>query len=190
MLKPLLLASTATIFQLVLVSTNTLGIAPTATANTFTASHQQEAVSSTESLSTLISKSDKSAHINSQQQSDVKGIHRTLTQFYRGLNEYDVDRMARVAMPASEQEKSFLRTQFSKFRSARVRVSVEVKNIELLSLSDRQATVNIEQFITTRAPQGLYTNTYTASVVLVKDRGQWKVGGSGAAMQSLDRGRK
>ncbi len=183
MLKPLLFAKTATIFRLV-VPIWAISAATVVTATP--ASHYRDALS-TEVASTQIAKEDNSGQISARQQSDVQSIHKTLTQFYRGLNEYNIDRMAAVAVSASNRDKAFLRSQFARFKAAGISVIVEVKNIELVSLSDRDAIVKIEQLITAKSSQGTANYQQVASVTLIKDGDRWKVGGSSSAAQALER---
>jgi hypothetical protein len=179
MLKYLPITVTTAIVNLVLVSTTTVQIANAALAP----------VTSTPSIDRgqLIAKGEKSAHISAQQQSDVQSIHQTLTQFYRGLNEYSVDRMARAAVPASAHEKEYLQRLFNRLRSARVDVSVEIKNIELVSLSAHNALVKIDQIVTAKGPERSGIVQQSSSIALVKYRGQWKVADGDTVTKSLNR---
>jgi hypothetical protein len=181
MLKYLIVTATTTIVNLVLVSTQTVQIVNAAIVAA------PSNLPSTEGQ--LIAKGEKSAHINAQQQSDVKGIYATLTQFYRGFNECDVDKMARVAVPATAGEKNYLRSMFNKIKSSNVDMSIEVKSIDLVALSDRRAVVNISQLTKFRGPQGAASLQQSAALSLVKSNGQWKVSDSSTMMQSATRDR-
>jgi hypothetical protein len=165
MLKPLLLATT-TIVQLAIVSTSTLQIAHATIIVTPSSTH----------LDRSIANGDRTNHINAQQQSDVNGIHATLTQFYGGMNEYNVDRMARVATPTTEDKKQAMRQSFARAKAAGMDISFQIKNIELVSLSDRQATVKIEQLVTGKKDGNTKSDLQAVSITLVKYRGSWKVG--------------
>jgi hypothetical protein len=87
MSKYLFVTAATALINLVLVTTNTIQIANAAMDSSFSLT--------VTSQDKLIVKGEKPTHLNAQQQSDVKSIHRTLTEFYRGLNEYNVERMAR-----------------------------------------------------------------------------------------------
>ena len=138
----------------------------------------------------LIAKDEeKPAHINASQQSDVRGIHQTLTQFYRGLNEGSVDRMARVSVSASVSEKEYLRNVFTRLKSAHVDISVEIQNIELISLSAKNALVKIDQLVTARSTQRSGSVQQSSSVTLIKDRGQWKISDGSTVIKSVNQDR-
>ncbi len=177
MLKYLLVTGTTAVVNLALVST---------TSQIANAALAAVSPSPANPAQLLIAKGEKSAHISAQQQSDVKSIHETLTQFYRGLNEYSVDQMARVAVPASATEKEYLRRLFVRLRSAHVDVSVEIKNIELISLSAHNALVKIDQVVTAKGPEKSGMVQQSSSIVLIKYRGQWKVGDGDTVMKSLN----
>jgi hypothetical protein len=181
MLKYLIVTATTTIVNLVLVSTNTVQIA-----NAAIVSAPSNLPSS---QGQLIAKGERSTHINAQQQSDVREIHTTLTQFYRGFNQLDVDKMARVATPATTAEKNYLRSIFNKIKTANVDMSIEVKNIELVSLSDRTAVVSIEQLTKFRGPKGAASIKQSSSLSLVKSNGRWIVSDSSTIINSADRER-
>ncbi|WP_373544666.1 hypothetical protein [Chamaesiphon sp.] len=138
----------------------------------------------------LITKDLKPLHINTQQQqSDVKSIHEVLTQYYRGFNEYSIERMERVSMSVTAAEKKYLQGLFSKLKSARVDMSVEVKNIELVSLSANNAVVNVEQVMKGRGLQKSMISQQSASIGLLKYRGKWKISDGNTVINSLERGR-
>jgi hypothetical protein len=181
MFKYLFVTAATAIVNLVLVATNHVQIA--------NASGELGASIEPNGQEKLIVKDEKSASLNSIQQSDLKSIHRTLTEFYRGLNEHNVDRMARVAVIASDSEKEYLRRTFARLKSAGVDMSVEVQNIELVSLSSNNALVQITQVMKARGGQRVVKSQQSASITLVKYRGRWRVGDTDTVMQSLDRER-
>jgi excinuclease UvrABC nuclease subunit len=181
MLKYLPITALAAIVNLVLVATNSSQIASAQIAPTRSISadrHQK-----------LITKDEIPTHINSQQKSDIKGIHRALTQYYRGFNEYSIERMERATVPGSITEAGYLRDFFSRLRSAGVAVSVEVENIELVSLSENNALVNIDQVMKMRGSQRSATSKQAATIALVKYRGQWRISDGNTVIKSLDRDR-
>ncbi len=176
MLKYLSIATTTALVNLVLVSTNTVQIANATTVSI--------PVTSSNSQVQLIAKGDNSAHINAQQQSDIKNIRQTLTQFYRGLNEYNIERMARVAVPGSDKDKEYLRGVFAKLKAYHVDMSIEVENIELVSLSATNALVKVNQVMKAQGPGKSMVSKNSSSLALVKYRGQWKI----SDMKSINQG--
>jgi hypothetical protein len=137
----------------------------------------------------LIVKGEKPTHLNSQQQSDVKSIHRTLTEFYRGLNEYNVDRMARVAIVTSNNEKAYMQRMFDRLKSYNVDMSIEVQDIELVSLSDRNALVKVTQLMRARGSGRAISSQQSSSFALVKYQGRWRVSDSDTVMKSMSQDR-
>jgi hypothetical protein len=137
----------------------------------------------------LITKDDKPVSYNAAQQADIKSIHKTLTEFYRGLNEHNVDRMARVSVMASDSDKEYLRRTFARLKSSGIDMSIEVQDIELVSLSGNNARVEISQLMKARGAQQAIKSQQSTSIVLVKSRGRWKVSDGDTVMQSLDRDR-
>ena len=181
MLKYLFITGTTVIANLALVITTPTQIATAIDIVTPVGSNSQDK---------LITKDLKPLSINTtQQQSDVKSIHEVLTQYYRGFNEYSIERMERVSMSVTPAEKKYLQGLFSKLKSARVDMSVEVKNIELVALSANNAVVNVEQVMKGRGIQKSLTSQQSASIVLLKYRGKWKISDGKTVINSLERGR-
>jgi hypothetical protein len=182
MLKYLPIVAATAIINLVLVSTNFPQIASAQTVSIQSMSSQTQ--------DKLIAKDEEQpAHINANQQSDVQGIHKTLTQFYRGLNEGSVDRMARVSVSTSASEKEYLRSVFARLKSSRVDVSVEIQNIELMSLSANNALVKIDQLVTAKGAQRSGSVQQSSSVALIKNHGQWKISDGNTVIKSVNRDR-
>jgi hypothetical protein len=169
-------AATALI-NLVLVTTNTIQIANAAPDPGFSLI--------VNSQDKLIVKGEKPAHLNAQQQSDVKGIHRTLTEFYRGLNEYNVDRMARVAITTSNDEKVYTQRMFDRLKSYRIDVSVEVQDIELISLSDHNALVKVTQLVKARGSGRAMNSQQSSSLSLIKQQGRWRISDGKTFIQTM-----
>jgi hypothetical protein len=168
MLKYLPIATTTAIVNLALVLTNPVQIvnAETVAIGSTAPSNQEK----------LIAKDIKPTPVNArQQQSDVRSIHRTLTEFYRGFNEYNVHRMERVAIPGSPEDHEKLRIVFAGIKSNRVNLSIEVQNIELVSLSDQNAMLRISQMAKFQELGRYTTRQNSVSMALVKINGQWKV---------------
>jgi hypothetical protein len=181
MLKYLPITVLAAIVNLVLVATNWSQTAYATTDPTISISvdeHQK-----------LITKDEKPNQTNAQQRADIKSIHRVLTQYYRGFNEYSVEQMERATVPGSVTEQGYLRDFFAKMRSTRVGISVEVENIELVSISENNALVNIDQVMKMRGQRGSATSHQSASIALIKYRGQWKISDGNTVIKSLNRDR-
>jgi hypothetical protein len=178
MLKYLPIAAATAIVNLILVATNPIQIASAQTISIESMLPQTQ--------DKLIAKDEEQpAHINATQQSDVQSIHKALTQFYRGLNEGSVDRMARVSVAASVSEKEYLRSVFARLKASHVDVSVEIQNIELLSLSTKNALVKIDQLVTARGMQKSGSILQSSSVALIKERGQWKISDGNTVVKSV-----
>ena len=181
MLKYVFATAATALVNLVLVTTTNVQIADAA----------GDFIPAIESLSQdkLITKDDKPSYSSASQQADIKNIHKTLTEFYRGLNEHNVDRMARVSVMASDSDKEYLRRTFARLKSSGIDMSIEVQNIELVSLSASNARVEIAQLVKARGAQRAIKSQQSTSIVLVKYRGRWKVSDGDTVMQSLDRDR-
>jgi hypothetical protein len=179
MLKYLSIAAATAIVNLVLVSTNPIQIASAQAV-------EIESMSSPSQDKLIAKDEEKPVHINANQQSDVQSIHQVLTQFYRGLNEGSVDRMARVSVAASANEKEYLRSVFARLKSAHVDVSVEIQNIELISLSANNALVKIDQLVTAKGAQRSGSVQQSSSVALIKNRGQWKISDGNTVIKSVN----
>lgn len=135
----------------------------------------------------LIVKSVKAPHPNVLQQSDLDGIHRTLTQFYSGMNEYNLDRMARASVSVSSSEREYIKRMFGRLKAALVDLSFEIKNIELVSMYRDTAVVNIYQLMSIRGPNGAGSSQQSAVVTLVKQSGRWKIAKNNTIIKSLNR---
>ncbi|WP_373542655.1 hypothetical protein [Chamaesiphon sp.] len=175
MLKYSVIAGTTAIINLVLVLTNPPQIVNAVEFEGLTSiSHEK-----------LIIKDTKSIQIDAKQQSDLQGIHETLTQYYRGFNEYNIDRMERVSISVSPAEKKYLQGIFAQLRAAQVDMSVEVQNIELVSLTANNALINVEQVMKTKSPLRSMTSQQSASVMLTKYRGKWKISDGNTVVKSI-----
>lgn len=180
MLKYLLIAGTTAIVNLGLVTTDSIRLANAAMVSTPSAA--------TVSQDKLITKDEKPVSINSaRQQSDLKSIRKVLTQYYRGFNEHSLEQMERAIVPGSITEQGYLRNFFSKLKSDRVDMSIEVQNIELVSLSANNALVKIDQVMKATRFERMFTSQQSASVALVRYRGQWKISDSNTAITQLNR---
>jgi hypothetical protein len=185
MLKYLFFTAATAIVNLVLVSTNTVQIANAA----IDSAPSTLPISQDKLITKDAETTQKPAHLNAQQQSDVKNIHRTLSEFYRGFNQYSVNQMERAAVPSGDEGKERLRGMFAELKAARVDMSIEVQNIELVSLSERNAMVRIDQLTKFRSPKGAGSVQHSVSLALVKDRGQWKISDGNIVMQGINRDR-
>jgi hypothetical protein len=177
MLKPLLIA-TATLFSATFVSLNTAQVA-----NAAIQSHPVQNVHQE-----LIASSNKSSHISAQKQSDIKSIHKTLTQLYRGVNQYDVESMFQTFAPSHANYKPRLRRLFNQFEADRITMSVEIQKIELLSLSPNNATIKIDLARNYAANGRSFNTTETTTFDMAKYHGKWKISDiSGVVLKSVDR---
>ena len=181
MFKYLLITAATAIVNLVLVSTYPVQIA-------------DAAIDSVRSISPidldkLITKEEKPVQLNTKQQSDVQSIRKTLTEFYRGFNEYSADRMEQVVVSSVGKGKKNLQNMFSQLKSARVDMSIEVLGIELVSLSEHNALVVIEQSTKVSGPRGKAKMQDSISIALVKNRGSWKISDSDMIMEAANFGR-
>jgi phage I-like protein len=177
MSKYLFVTTATALVNLVLVATHTIGVANAqmAPSHSLTVTSQDK----------LIVKGEKPAHLNAQQQSDVKGIYRTLTEFYRGLNEYNVERMARVAISTSNNEKEYTQRMFDRLKSYRVDVSVEVQDIELITLSDNSASVKVTQLVKARGSGRAMNSQQSSSLSLIKQQGRWRISDARTFIQTM-----
>jgi hypothetical protein len=133
----------------------------------------------------FIAKQDKSANVNARQQADIESIHQTITQFYRGMNEFDVDRMARSSLSISAADKAYMRRIFSRLKSNNIDMTIEVRNIELVSLSEHNALVKIDQIVKGHRGDRSTESMQTGSLMLVKYHGKWKIGDSDTIVNSM-----
>jgi hypothetical protein len=179
MLKYLLITGTTVIINLSLIATDNIRIVNAATVSTI--------LPSPVSQDKLITKEEKPVQINARQQSDVKSIRQVLTQYYRGFNQHSIEKIERTIVPGSVTEQGYLRDFFSQIKSNRVDVSIEVQNIELVSLSANNALVKIDQVMKANGSQRTMTSQQSASVALVRYRGQWKISDSNTAIKAIDR---
>jgi hypothetical protein len=133
----------------------------------------------------LIAKQNKSANVDAQQQAEIDSIHQTITQFYRGMNEFDVDRMAKVSLSVPAADKAYMRRVFNRLKANNIDMSIEVRNIELISFSQNTALVKIDQIVKGRRGKISTESKQTASLALVKYQGKWKIGDSDTIVKSI-----
>ncbi len=133
----------------------------------------------------FIAKQNKSANVDAQQQADIDSIHQTITQFYRGMNEFDVDRMAKVSLSVPAADKAYMRRLFSRLKANNIDMSIEVRNIELISLSQNNALIKIDRIVKGRRGKISTESKQTASLTLVKYQGKWKIGDSDTIVKSI-----
>lgn len=125
----------------------------------------------------LTVKPKKGTSTNIARQSEIKEIYKTLAQTYRGLNGCDVDLVAKHVLMRGRYLTDLSDSCFLRRRGDLI-LNYEVKNIELVSLSDNKATVNIQLVQTaqyTRAMKKPSVQNQSISCILTKDIEQWKV---------------
>jgi hypothetical protein len=189
MLKYVFVTVATAIVNLGLVSTNNAQIANASVDLAPSLSFTEPEVTAPIGRDKLITKDDSPAYSATAQKSELKKIHRTLTEFYRGLNEQNVERMARVAVLDSDNDKEYLRSTFARLKSYGIDMSIEVQNIELVSLSENNARVKVTQLMKARGSQRAVRSQQLAAVMLVKYGGSWKVSDTDTVMRSFDRDR-
>ncbi len=176
MLKYLPIAAALAVTNLALIATSTFQ-APPALAII---------VQDSTSPSPAKNRTEKPAHINAEQKSEVRAIYQTLTQFYRGLNEGNVDRIVKTATKVSAKDKEYLRNVFAKVKSAGINVNIEVKNIELTAFSGDTALLKVDSISQANKGStkggGIQSST---DIALVKERGQWKISDLKTVAQAL-----
>jgi hypothetical protein len=133
----------------------------------------------------FIAKQDKSANVNAQQQADIDSIHQTIAQFYRGMNEFNVDRMEKASLSVPAADKASMRRMFDRLKANNIDMSIEVRNIELVSFSQNNAIVKIDQVVKGRKGNRSTESKQTGSLLLVKYRGKWKIGGTDSIVKSM-----
>ena len=174
MLKHLLPFSTAIIY-LAIVATTPLQVANAA------------AISASSSADKLIVKDEKVkiTQVNASQ-SDLNSIRQTLTQFYRGFNERSLTRIAKVA-PLSGRDKHEIELLFTQINSVGGDWSIEVTNIELVSFSDRNAFMRVDELHKVSAYGRVNNIPKLTSIRLSKHNGRWQVTDISSVLRSLDR---
>ena len=174
MLKHLLLSSTAIVY-FAIVATTPIQIASAAS------------ISASSSADKLIVKDEKVkiTQVNVSQ-SDLNGIRQTLTQFYRGFNERSIARIAKVA-PLSGSNKHQIEVLFTQINSVGGDWSIEVTNIELVSFSERNAFMRVEEIHNFRVGSRVKTIPQSNTIRLSKHNGRWQVTDLSNALSSLDR---
>jgi hypothetical protein len=178
MLKPLLIA-TATLFSATFVSLNTAQVANAAAQSHPVQSDRQQ----------LIARGDEPSHLNAQQRSDIKSIHGTLTQFYRGFNQLDVDVMTSVSIAPPSKDVKETRQFFDRLKSDNVDMSFEVKRIDLLELSSRRAVVKVNNSVRGKGLGKTFDVPQVTTMLLVKSQGKWKIKDGYTVVKEIDRNR-
>jgi hypothetical protein len=162
MLKHLSIFSTAVVFHLALMTT-TASAAP---------------ISASASADKLIVegtrvKPDRATNVTP---ADLQSIKQTLTQFYRGLNEASVTRIAKVSRLEGE-DRHQLEAMFSQIKSYNVDWSIEVTNIELVSFSNRNAVMQVSELHKFSARGRSADRMASTMLRLSKLGGRWQVTG-------------
>jgi hypothetical protein len=85
--------------------------------------------------------SKQTTSLTSKQQSDIESIHKSLTQFYRGLNQLDLKLILGVSMMPSTEERKRVHRLFNQLKAADVSMNIEVRGLDLSELSDSRASI-------------------------------------------------
>jgi hypothetical protein len=178
MLKPLLFAA-ATLISATVVSLNTAQAANAATQSNSVQNGHQE----------LIARSNKSSHLSAHKQADIKSIHETLTRFYRGFNQLDVDVMTSVSIAPPPKDVKETRQFFDRLKSDNVDMSFEVKRIDLLELSNRRAVVKVNNSVKGKGLGKTFDIPQVTTMLLVKSQGTWKIKDGYTVVKSIDSNR-
>jgi hypothetical protein len=177
MLKPLLI-TTATLFSATLVSVTTALAANAATQSHPVQTGHQE----------LIARGNKSSHISAQKQSDIKSIHKVLTDIYRGFNNQDADLIQNALANPSAADKIYVQRLFKRWQSMNIDVSYEVQSIQLLSLTGHTAKVKVSESATAVVRGGTGNALGDSTLTLVKYKGKWKISDADSVIKSVSRG--
>jgi hypothetical protein len=105
---------------------------------------------------------------------DLQGIRQTLTQFYRGVNEGNIQRINKVATLA-EEDRHKLEELFSQIKSTGGDWSIEVKNIELVSFVDRNAMMRVDEIHKFSVRGRVADRPSSTMIRLSKLRGRWQI---------------
>jgi hypothetical protein len=89
----------------------------------------------------------------------------------------------------SNNEKAYMRRMFDRLKSYNVDMSIEVQDIELVSLSDRDALVKVTQLMRARGSGRAISSQQSSSFSLVKQQGRWRVSDSDTVMKSMSQDR-
>jgi hypothetical protein len=116
----------------------------------------------------------KLAQPNNVTPADLQSIRQTLTQFYRGVNEGNIQRINKVATLAVE-DRHKLEMLFSRLKSAGGDWSIEVKNIELVSFVDRHATMQVDEIHKFSAYGRVAAEPSLTMIRLSKFGGRWQI---------------
>jgi hypothetical protein len=113
---------------------------------------------------------------NNITQADLQSIRQTLTQFYRGINESNIQRIAKVSTLTSK-DKHQLESLFSQIESYGVDWSIEVTNIELVSFSNRIAIMQVSELHKFTGNGRVAGKPASTMLRLSKIGGRWQVVG-------------
>jgi hypothetical protein len=133
----------------------------------------------------LIAKQDKSTNVDAQQRAEIASIHQTIGQFYRGMNELNVDRMERASLKVAPADKAYMRRMFDRLKAKNIEMSIEVRSIELVSFSPHNAIVKIDQVVKGRRGDRSTESQQTGTLALLKYRGAWKIADSDTVIKSM-----
>lgn len=125
----------------------------------------------------LAVKPKKATSTNIDRQSELREIYKTLTQTYRGLNGCNVDLVAKHVLMRGRYLTDLADSCVLR-RQGDLILNYEVKNIELVSMSDNKATVNIQLVQTgqyTKAMKRPSIEYQSISCILIKEPERWKV---------------
>ena len=113
---------------------------------------------------------------NNITQADLQSIRQTLTQFYRGVNEGNIQRIAKVSTLASKDQHQ-LESLFSQIKSYGMDWSIEVTNIELVSFANRNAIMQVSELHKFTGNGRVAGRPASTMLRLSKLGGRWQVTG-------------
>ena len=122
----------------------------------------------------LIAISNQTTSLTSKQQSDIESIRQNLTQFYRGLNELDLQLILGVSMMPSPEERKRVQRLFNQLKAADVNMNIEVTQLELLQLSDSRASIQTSMSLKITSKGQIIDNPdQSFPLKLTKNKGVW-----------------
>lgn len=118
--------------------------------------------------------SKQTTSLTSKQQSDIESIHENLTQFYRGLNQLDLQLILGVSMMPSPEERKSVQRLFNQLKAADVNMNIEVRELDLSELSDSRASIQTRMSLKITSKGQIIDNPdQYFPLKLTKNKGVW-----------------
>jgi hypothetical protein len=118
--------------------------------------------------------SKQNTSLTSKQQSDIESIHKSLTQFYRGLNQLDLQLILGISMMPSPEERKRVQRLFNQLKAADVDMGIEVRDLDLSELSDSRASIQTRMSLKITSKGQIIDNPdQYFPLKLTKNKGVW-----------------